>query len=63
MSVLLKLAENRPNLIANYFDKIKAAAEETPSTVSLAAQILATSGKISKVCNHVLFSAIDGCSI
>lgn len=46
MNVLMKLAEKRPNLIVNYFDNIKTAAIKNPSTITLAAQILATSGKI-----------------
>ncbi|XP_055373364.1 protein melted isoform X2 [Condylostylus longicornis] len=47
MSVLLKFAENRPNLILSYFDNIKNSATENP-TIALAAQILSTSGKINK---------------
>lgn len=49
MQILLKLAETRPNLIVKYFDKIKDSTTETLTTIAVAAQILATAGKISKV--------------
>lgn len=49
MQVLLKLSEKRPNLMLDQFQKIKAAALETPATITLAAQILSTAGKVNKV--------------
>ena len=49
MHVLLKLAEKRPNLVLDQFDKIKLAAQETPLTITLAAQILSTAGKVKEV--------------
>lgn len=55
MQVLLKLAETKPILVIDQFDKIIAAAEESPSTVSLAGQILSTAGKLHKVRISVVF--------
>ncbi len=49
MQVLLKLTEKRPELVLDQFDKIKKATQETPSTISLAAQILSRAGKVKKV--------------
>lgn len=49
MQVLLKLTDKRPELVLDHFDKIKKATQETPSTISLAAQILSTAGKVNKV--------------
>lgn len=49
MQVLLKLADKRPDLVIDQFDRIKMAAKDSPSCVSLAAQILSTAGKLSKV--------------
>ncbi|XP_037044917.1 protein melted isoform X2 [Bradysia coprophila] len=48
MQVLLKLTDKRPELVLDHFDKIKKATQETPSTISLAAQILSTAGKVNK---------------
>lgn len=49
MQVLLKLTDKRPELVLDHFDKIKKATQESPSTISLAAQILSTAGKVNKV--------------
>lgn len=49
MQVLLKLTDKRPELVLDHFDKIKKATKESPSTISLAAQILSTAGKLNKV--------------
>lgn len=49
MQVLLKMTEKQPELLLDHFDKIKKATQEAPSTISLAAQILSTAGKLNKV--------------
>lgn len=48
MQVLLKLADKRPDLVIDQFNRIKMAVKESPSCVPLAAQILSTAGKYNK---------------
>lgn len=48
MQILLKLAEQRPLLVAEHFDKIRLATKTNPSTVTLGAQVLATAGRTNK---------------
>lgn len=48
MLVILKMAEERPNTVVEHFDKIKLATQKHPSTVSIAAKILAAAGKLNK---------------
>lgn len=48
MLVILKMAEEKPNTVVEHFDKIKLATQKHPSTVSLAAKILAAAGKLNK---------------
>ncbi|KAL9904900.1 protein melted isoform X2 [Glossina fuscipes] len=48
MQILLKLAEQRPLLVAEHFDKIRSATKTNPATITLGAQIMATAGRNSK---------------
>ncbi|XP_049313359.1 protein melted isoform X1 [Bactrocera dorsalis] len=48
MQILLKISEQRPLLIVEHCEKIKAASKANPNTVSLAAQILASAGRTNK---------------
>ncbi|XP_037810447.1 protein melted isoform X2 [Lucilia sericata] len=48
MQILLKLAEQRPLLVAEHFDKIRLATKTNPNTVTLGAQVLATAGRTNK---------------
>ncbi|XP_053955862.1 protein melted isoform X3 [Anastrepha ludens] len=49
MQTLLKISEQRPLLIVEHSEKIKAASKANPNTISLAAQILASAGRTNKV--------------
>ncbi|XP_061397050.1 protein melted [Musca vetustissima] len=48
MQILLKLAEQRPLLVAEHFDKIRLATKTNPNTMALGAQVLATAGRTNK---------------
>ncbi|XP_037944224.1 protein melted isoform X2 [Teleopsis dalmanni] len=48
MQILLKVAEHRPHLMVEHFDKIKLASKTQPNSISLAAQILTAAGRTSK---------------
>ncbi|XP_055909392.1 protein melted isoform X1 [Eupeodes corollae] len=48
MQILLKIAESSPKLIVEHFEKIKLTAKNNPTTISLAAQVLATAGRNNK---------------
>ncbi|KAL1138058.1 hypothetical protein AAG570_009753 [Ranatra chinensis] len=48
MQVLLRLAEKRPHSLIDCVGKVKQAAETNPSTLCLAAQVIAAVGKLSK---------------
>jgi hypothetical protein len=57
MQVLLRLAEKRPHSLTDVVGKVKQAAESNPTTLCLAAQVIAAVGKLSKViyCCYCLF--------
>jgi len=44
MQILLKLAQHAPHLLVDHFEQVRLAAKTNPSTVTLCAQILTTSG-------------------
>lgn len=48
LQILLKIAKHRPSLIAKYFMNIRDAVKSNSTTVSLAAQVLATIGRLHK---------------
>ncbi|XP_059216163.1 protein melted isoform X2 [Stomoxys calcitrans] len=48
MQILLKLAEQRPLLVAEHFDKIRLATKTNASTMTVGAQVLATAGRTNK---------------
>uniref|UniRef100_A0A0A9WNW5 Protein melted n=1 Tax=Lygus hesperus TaxID=30085 RepID=A0A0A9WNW5_LYGHE len=48
MEVLLRLAENKPHLLADCIGKVKKAAETYPNTVCLAAQVVTAVGRLSQ---------------
>ncbi|XP_060659487.1 protein melted isoform X2 [Drosophila nasuta] len=48
MQILLKLAQHSPHLLVDHFEQLRLAAKTNPSTVTLCAQILTTSGIGSK---------------
>lgn len=62
MQVLLPLSEYRPQLVIPHFVQLKTAATETPTTITLAAQIMSAAGKVNKVSFvFVLSLIVMGC--
>lgn len=49
MQVFLDMAGKRPQLLLDHVPKIKQAAESHPNTLCLAAQVISSVGKLSKV--------------
>lgn len=49
LQVLLKLAEQSPDLVLDHFPIISNVAKTNPTMVAIAAQILSTAGKVNKV--------------
>lgn len=48
MQILLKLAQHAPHLLVDHFEQVRLAAKANPSTITLCAQVLTTSGIGSK---------------
>lgn len=48
MQILLKLAQHAPHLLVDHFEQVRLAAKTNPSTITLCAQVLTTSGMGSK---------------
>lgn len=48
MQILLKLAQHAPHLLVDHFEQVRLAAKTNPSTITLCAQVLTTSGIGSK---------------
>lgn len=48
MQILLKLAQQKPQLVAEYFNKICSAIKANTISVTLAAQVLVTAGRLNK---------------
>ena len=59
MQVLLRVAEKRPHSLTDVVSKVKQAAEANPTTLCLAAQVIAAVGKLSKV-TFELFLKLEG---
>lgn len=50
LQVLLKIAEQTPELILEYFASVSNVTKTNPTLVAIVAQILSTAGKVNKVC-------------
>lgn len=50
MQVFLAMAASRPQVLVDHLQRIKEAAQSHPNTLGLAAQVISSVGKLSKVC-------------
>lgn len=56
MQVFLAMAATRPQVLVDHLQRIKEAAQSHPNTLGLAAQVISSVGKLSKVSKSDPFS-------